>query len=474
MLKCALLSPGLALRADTKEAARLSGGFNLLPYIQKVDLYESIWDNTISGSIDILENIGLPEYLPIVGVETIGIVFQVDANDPNTAPTTFARTFRVVGLKNQTFPRHDWRMYTLVLVTHEFVQSVSGRICRAFRDTTCEDAVTNILRKDLDVETSRVDVEPTFGVMVDITVPNYTPLQAVNFFTILAKTEDNKNSNFLFYETMAGKVNNVPLSNGVFHFRSAASLIKSGRDLDANNELVTYQMDSGAITTIDTITVNDIMTAGMRLHQNQGFDLLFDIGSGMLRSQMIHLDFLARQIGAKVANNAVDSRYTETFDSTTHLDNYPVYPRNFDKSVDKNVRIFTVPSNQWSSKSKYVLSLEDQPIQRLHESIVLRNRQLKELRHVEALLDVPGNPKISAGSVVRVNYPSSRVLLGNGNLSMTDSQQPGPTPYYSGRHLVTAVHHILLTKSPGSMEYRMNLQVNRDSFGAPLIGTPDA
>jgi hypothetical protein len=45
------------------------------------------------------------------------------------------------------------------------------------------------------------------------------------------------------------------------------------------------------------------------------------------------------------------------------------------------------------------------------------------------------------------------------------------TPYYSGNHLVTAVHHILTIKGPGSMEYRMNVKVNKDSLGTPLYGT---
>jgi len=48
-----------------------------------------------------------------------------------------------------------------------------------------------------------------------------------------------------------------------------------------------------------------------------------------------------------------------------------------------------------------------------------------------------------------------------------------PTPYHSGKHLVTEVHHELTQVTPGGMEYKMTLKANRDSLGAPLIGAKD-
>jgi hypothetical protein len=452
VLQCALLSPGLSLRADTDAAKTLlaSSGFDLLPYIQKIDIYESIFENTISGTITLLENIGLTEYLPIIGVETIGLVFQIDKPGDEQAVMTFARTFRVVGLKNQAFPRHDYRLYELHLATPEFVQSVSSRVCRAFHDTSCVNAVVDVLNNDLGV--TKIDVEDTFG-KIDVVIPNYTPLQAINYFTVLAQTKQKQESNFLFYETMASG----------FHFRSISALITAG----STGKVASFNVDGGRITVADTITQAEAQRNIIRVHQTQGFDLLFDIASGMLRSRLVPFDFVARKPPIPT-----DSRYTKTFAKTTHLDKYPVYPRNFDLSVAKNVRLFMVPSNVWSSKSAYIDSIENQPVQRLHEAIVLRNRQLKEIRHVETLLDLPGQPDLQAGTVVDVFYPSSRALQGK-DVSINTPLDPKATPYYSGKHLVTSVHHILLTKEPGSMEYRMNIKVNRDSFGSPLMGTTD-
>lgn len=445
LLRCSILSPGLEQRASNASDRDVlkNYGFDVMPYVQKIDIYESIFDNTLSGSITLLENVGLTEYLPLVGVEVLALIFEIDTG---TGPKVFARTFRIVTLKHQSFPRHDFRLYTLQLVTHEFVQSLSSRISRAYREVTCGDAITNILSHDLGVNANRIYTnESTYG-KVSLTIPNYTPLMAINYFTLLAQTQDRRNSNFLFFETLEG-----------FHFTSVSKLVLAA-------PVATFDVDGG-IAIVKTLTDTQELNSILRVHQEQGFDLLADIAGGMLRARMVSYDFLARKV-----DHIDDSRYTKTFGTTDHLDAFPVYPKNFDLTVGDNVRIFTVPSNVWSSNSAYINSIERQPQQRMHESVVLRNRQMKEISHMQTLLDMPGQPHLRSGTTVNVLYPSSRSLQEIDG-SITAPLAKEPTPYYSGKHLVTAVHHILLAKSPGSLEYRMNVAVNRDSFGAPLIGT---
>ena len=177
---------------------------------------------------------------------------------------------------------------------------------------------------------------------------------------------------------------------------------------------------------------------------------------------MLNLDFFAR------AWKEDDSRYTDTFKETTHLDEFPLYPDNFDQSVGRNVKLFIVPTNTSSAGSKYALSVGEQADEnKLYQSVVLRNRQLRELRHLTTLLKVPGQPGVRAGSVIDLIYPTSRDLQGD-PASRTASVS-GKTPFYSGRHLVTAVRHVLTQASPSRMEYTMHLEATRDSFGTKLV-----
>jgi hypothetical protein len=467
LVKCAILAPGLEQRGQVKEdkAELATYGFDITPFVQKIDIYESIFDNTISGSIAILENVGLTEYLPIVGVEVLALVFEVDAAD---GTHTFARAFRVVGIKDQTFPRHDWRLYTIQLVTNEFVKSISNRICRRF-GKTCEDAVKDIMKTDLGLldaskpgQPQLLADDPTFG-LVDIVIPNYSPLQAINYFTMLSQTVDAPHeSNFLFFETLDG-----------FHFTSIAKLIKNGvPNATGINKLgkpvKVFDVAAGQVSTAPTVDVDTMMNAINRIHQIQSFDLLFDIAAGTLRSRMVSFDFVARTVSK---DKEGDSRYTDSFGQTTHLDKFPVYPHNFDLTVSNNVRLFTFPTNLQSTQSPYIKANDPMSEQRLHEAVVLRNRQIREIQHLQNLLELPGQPDLRAGSVVVVNYPSTMVLEDKTDETINSSRQSNPTPFYSGPHLVTSVHHIITTKGTGSWDYRMNVKVCKDSLGHALYGT---
>jgi hypothetical protein len=457
IIKCAVLSPSLphrATNADDRELLKV-WGYDILPYVQRIDLYESIFDNTISGSLLLYENIGLPEYLPIVGSEFIDLAFSIDSG---SGPQNFRCLFRVVSLKDQGFPRHDFRAYTLNLATPEFVRSVSSRISRRFDNISCHDAVRRILTQDLNIPSDKIITdEDTFG-EVSIVMPLSTPLRAIHHFLMLAQTLWSPHeSNFVFFQTLAG-----------FHFTSVRKLIETAPT--NQDDLPVYEVNPAVSTTApDT---NAVQQNIIRAHQDQSFDLLFDIGSGMLRSRMIHFDILARKSVYDFPIRDVDSTYTDSFDQTTHLDKWPVYPANMDQSVSKDVRLFTVPSNAWSSKSDYVKSNSDEPDQLLFESIVNRNRQFKELMHTQLLLDVPGQPDIRAGSVVWVNYPSTRPLEGgeNTNVNLPLEVDKGGTQYYSGRHLVASVHHIITVRMNNSAEYRTTLKVVKDSLRGPMYG----
>jgi hypothetical protein len=306
--------------------------------------------------------------------------------------------------------------------------------------------MTNRLR----IDAARIGRIEDTDLQISAIIPNYTPLQAINFFTTLALTKSSE-SNFVFYETLEG-----------FWFVSVASLIDP-----AVASVATYEVNANKMTGQAKISEKEAYNSIIGLHQEQSFDVLVDITTGLLRSKMLNLDFFARTW------NEEDSRYTDTFKKTTHLDTYPLYPDNFDQSVDRNVKLFIVPSNISSGGSKYALSVGERAAEdRLYQSIVLRNRQLRELHHLTTLLSVPGQPGVRAGSVITLNYPSTRALQGaSGDPAL--GPPTGPTPYYSGRHLVTSVRHVLSQVKPGTMEYTMHLAAAKDSFGSPLAAYAD-
>jgi len=463
LVQCSILSPTLEDRAVTAVQAEKfrTAGIDIRPAVSSVNIYESIFDNTISATIDMEESDAYPELFPLVGQEFVRLVFTVDYLGE---VREFARTFRIRRLGDQSFPSDAKRSYTLDLVTPEFFTSLSSRMMKRYDQTTCTEAVRDIMTNRLEIPADRIkEIEET-DLSVSAVIPNYTPLQAINFFTTLGLTKEKMESNFLFYETLEG-----------FWFVSVASLIdptkvekrlkasgtwKTG---DPTDVVATYEVNANKMTGHDKISEREAYNSIIGLHQKQSFDVLMDVTTGLLRSKMLHLDFFARKWKED------DSRYTDTFKETTHLDEFPLYPDNFDQSVDRNVKLFIVPTNTSSAGSKYALSVGEQADEnKLYQSIVLRNRQLRELRHLTTVLKVPGQPGVRAGSVINLIYPTSRSLQGVHNNSHAPTVS-GETPFYSGRHLVTAVRHVLSQTSPAVMEYTMHLEATRDSFGARLV-----
>jgi hypothetical protein len=448
--RCVIWSPTLHLRGvdAAAQAHLLAHGQDISASVVSLDIYESIFQNTLSGTVRLKETHGYLEYFPLVGTEYLIVEFVIDYLGEENI---FKRTFRIRKIGDQSFPKNEERDYTINLVTPEFFRSMSSRMTKRYTGT-CVDAVKDIMKTQLKIDDTRLHaVEKTSGT-IDVLIPNYTPLRAINYFTAISLTEEVPYaSNFLFYETLDG-----------FYFRSIRGILQ---EYPAGKEVATFQVNANKLTGAQVVDEAQAFSSIIQIQQNQTLDVLTDATSGVLRSRMLHLDFFARKF------TEVDSRYTETFKTfkDDHLDKFPLYPDNFDQSIDRNTKLFTTLSDTSSSESAYRKQNEGiVPPKRRHESVVLRNRQLREIQHLRTVLEVPGQPNLRAGTVIILNYPSTR-LLEDAHPNLSAAAKQTPTPFHSGRHLVTKVRHNLVQISTGVMEYRMHIEATRDSLGAPLI-----
>ena len=449
--RCSIWSPTLHLRGiDGPAQERLeASGQDISASVVSMDIYESIFQNTLSGTVRLRETDGYPEYFPLVGTEYLIVEFVIDYLGEERI---FNRVFRIRKIGDQSFPKNEEREYTINLVTPEFFQSMSSRMTKRYTGT-CAEAVKEIMETRLQIEDKRIYAAEKTSGTIDVLIPNYTPLQAINYFTAISLTEEVPYaSNFLFYETLDG-----------FYFRSIRGILQQ---YSAGNEVATFQVNANKLTGAQVIDEAQAFSSIIQIHQKNTLDVLTDATSGVLRSRMLHLDFFARKFTES------DSRYTETFKTykDDHLAQYPLYPDNIDQSIDRNTKLFTTLSDTSSTESAYRKQNEGKvPPRRRHESAVLRNRQLREIQHLRTVLEVPGQPNLRAGTVIILNYPSTRLIEGESeNLSAAAHQNP--TPFHSGRHLVTKVRHNLVQISTGVMEYRMHIEATRDSLGSPLIG----
>jgi hypothetical protein len=427
--------------------------YDISTYVQTIDIFESIFQNTLSAQIHLYEADALQELLPIIGVEVLYIEFETD-NPISNEPYSFKQTFRIHRLINQSFPKNDERMYTLELVTPEFFNSVKMRMTKRYHDITASGAVQDVFNRITSKKnTVPIEIESTRDV-IDAFIPNYTPLQAINYLTMLSRTTDTNESNYVFFQTL-----------DKFYFKSIKTIIADARDRAREGNVPVLKINANQLTGAKTIDLNTAYNSIIQLHQDESFDVLRDISTGLLRTKTLQIDFFGRTWFED------DSRYTEYFKNTTHLDAHACYPDNFDQIVSRNVKQFIVPSNISIAQSKYVENNGGIQFDPLVEAMPMRNRQLKALQRSRTLLQVPGQPNMRAGHVINLVYPSSRVLQqGVSSLgSDVNTNLPrNPTPFYSGLHLITHVRHSLIRQSIGTMEYTAHVEVVRDAMGTQL------
>ena len=168
--RCSVWSPGLSLRGidgPTQTRLETAGGQDISGSVVSIDIYESIFQNTLSGTVRLRESDGYPELFPLVGTEYLIIEFAIDYQDPDPNneldEQVFARIFRIRKVGDQSFPKNEERIYALELVSPEFATSISSRMTERFAGT-CSEAVKTILKERLHIDDTRLGiVENTSG-----------------------------------------------------------------------------------------------------------------------------------------------------------------------------------------------------------------------------------------------------------------------------------------------------------------------
>lgn len=183
----------------------------------EVNLYESIFNGTMSGSISIVDSFNLPDILPLYGNEKISVDFNTQGAED--FPVQFDGVIYKVQERHRITEHSSG--YTLYFISEEATNSQRTNVQRGFNSTPSTIAQQIYLtiqgsnkKNFVALDTSLIDVF-TFGTV--------KPLQAITQLTNYAYSK-NKEYGYLFYEDNK-QFNFVPLQylytkNSVRSYRS--------------------------------------------------------------------------------------------------------------------------------------------------------------------------------------------------------------------------------------------------------------
>ena len=411
---------------------------SLLKACLEINIYESIFSNSLTGNITVVDTNDLAQNMPFIGQEQLLLKISTPTLDN---PIDFTKNaFMIYNVTVNAELSAGASVYVLEFCSPELLRNNRVRVSKSFTDTPSK-ILQNIMTDSRYINTTKkINLEKTSGIK-NIVVPNQRPFDFLRCLIQDCKSEKGS-PHYLFYETVRG-----------YNFRTLQNLYKEGSKSTYNNgdagpdEKVGNSL--GIQEAYDRAIVCDVKTPNNALNDSR---------AGM---------FGAKVISHNIFNKSYEVNtygYFTDFDKHARIDgekDNPKYNSNLKEWPDS--RIYLHPTSASGSlDAQYRDSNNSNSsivANKISETILHRKERMYELNFSKNVgLTVHGNTSLVVGDIVELNYAAAGK---NHNTGISDK-------YISGRYLITSLRH---TFSPATNDHQINMIISRDSLPneLPLI-----
>jgi len=399
-------------------------------------IFEDIYNSTISGEFTVTDANDYLSNLPILGFEFV----KIELSKPGSKDK-LTKTFRIYKVDNITidYGSQKSQAYTLRFCSEEFLISSGIKISKSYRGKRIDEIVKDITSKYLLTnKLKKQNIQQTKG-KNDIIIPYWTPLRSIEW--LATRT----NVPYVFFENDEG-----------YNFKSIDNLISSTPKREylfsPQNVSLTKSAGSRANRTdihtgaeIDTREKNVIKWEFMSY-----LDVMSATINGMFSSALTTFD----PIRLKTTDHILD--YNEIFSRAKHLDkNAGSFHNNFLDGTDKSINekysalIKFYPTNA-NHNTDSIISKKQPNINpnNVENWLLQRISKMEELQYFRVKLLVPGDTVISIGDTITFTMPQ---------IYYKETGKSDDHPYFQGKYLITAIRHMITSKS-----YEMLLEGIKD------------
>jgi hypothetical protein len=387
--------------------------------ITSFNIVESIDLESIRGRVEVLDTIGFMEDFPLRGEENLQIVVE----DPFKNKRRFDLfVYKIDNVEIKT--SNDGLTYSLHFTSYSTFKAGLRKVVAPYENSISVIA-QDIYDKYYDKNLKPFVVEATEGIFRCV-IPNYNPIQTMNFLASRAFSTQSPSCSFRFFE-----------NGDAFHFVSDEFLLKRAFE-DNGSKIKEYTFDDN----IDKSGAEFLkqMQNLVELRNVDRVDTMGDLYSGAYVNNVVELDLIRKRL----VNNRY--RYTE------NKDRY--------KSFVENGRSIETHSNQFindvfvtENERKFLLikdytTLGDEPSnirgeQYLSQITSNRLAYRHQLSGTVVEAKTYGRLDLKAGDVIK--------LLIN---EFTSETNKGPNPQLSGNYILHSVTH-MFTNEVYEMNFRL-------------------
>lgn len=385
---------------------------------EEINIYEDLFNNTITADIVILDARGFYEEFPIIGEETLILEYT------KSGDRTVSLNFRLYKISDFGYVKNNVVTYKLHFVSSEYITNLQKKVSKSYTGL-----ISNTVEKIYNEYISsgkQILIEPTKQIK-RLVIPNLSPFETINWLASLAIPEVKNASNYIFYEDIQG-----------FKFLTISSLLTKKVTVEYNYRYT----DVLKLQAADNLEKPDDQYTVLSVKTNKIFDIMKNINSGVYGSELLSVDPIRRKY------QTFKHDYLKDFDKYLHVDNYKMVSEVTDLISTQSKSKMIVGDYDRNQISHLTSKQEQIPLNREY-TLLQRQLQLNEISNGQTYtIIVPGESQRRVGDIVELNT-SSFMIDNQNNLNRLSS----------GRYLIIALRHTLKQE-----EYTMSMEIVKDGY----------
>jgi len=385
--------------------------------VNNISIYESIYHETVFGSVYIEDNIGFCEQFGIIGQGMEIFKISMHTKKESETSSNFEKEFRINSYHDADF-QEDGKVGVsaiLDLVSPVLFRNNRTKISRSFNAMTASEIVDYIGYEVLDFGTGVWDDLQTNTKSINtknIVVPNWSPFKLLNFLCQNSVSIEDS-SNYMFFENNTG-----------FHFSTIDDM--KMKEPSATIQVSQIQKDSLKVLSKDTMSVKTNIAEKYR--EEKRFNHTESMTNGLY--------------GGKLFTHNILTKSYNTYEALYDSDEFELGwagldgDGQFGKVSDSHIGFMP---------DEYVYQIHDKKDK---SHYIHRDMKMAEIRTNVIKFDIIGDSSLWAGDKIIIDKDTKRI---NSNEALDQVM--------SGEWIITAIHHQINKK-----RYVMTLECMKDSF----------
>lgn len=404
----------------------------------ELNIYEDVFMNSMSGTIELRDSNDLPNLFPLIGEEKLILKFtRPDENsgreDDGRLLPSFKMEFRVYKMAARQREDERKQSYVLHFCSPETIKNHKVKVRKNFEDKLYSEMVEIVYDENI-AENKPIRVEKT-TFEHDFAIRNMQPFKFFNQVAVQSLSPGVGGSSYVFYEDVEK-----------FNFISLNTLMAEPPAQEYIYQVSNVLEDKNIKSPQDRQIEKDIY-AVEGYGFTGSFDILKNLTGGMYASRLFTYDPVRHRFFED--ENELD--YDKAFDLTEHVSKEKLCTGDLDALGSPLSYHKLMCTNKDHDKIPWIVDKEPGILPwQIEEFVLLRANILQQIDNQKIHISVSGDPRRKVGETIEFQLPRS---TGDADKPLEEDQ------YLSGKYLVTALRHRITVN-----RYWIDMEIIKDSY----------